>query len=66
MVRNIDLIKTGKVGKKCVSQEQIGSLILKKSKYISSTEQNYFSHFAMRYFVLNFRNFTKIVFKGKS
>ena len=32
-----------------VSQEHIGPLILKKYKYISSPEQNYFSHYAMRY-----------------
>ena len=35
-----------------VSQEHIEALILKKSKCISSPEQNYFSRFAMRYPVL--------------
>ena len=35
-----------------VSQKDIEPLVFKKSKFISSPEQNYFSHFAMRYPVL--------------
>ena len=36
-----------------VSQEHTGLLVLKKIKSISLPEQNYFTHFAMRYPVLH-------------
>ena len=50
MAHNIDSIKTGKVGKNWgFLGTHTTSYIKKRSECMSSPEQNYFSHFSMRY-----------------
>ena len=49
MAHNIDSIKTGKVGKNWGFLGTHTTSYKKKSKCIFPPEQNYFSHFAMKY-----------------
>ena len=56
MACNINSMKTGQIGKKWGFSGTHRTSYIKKLKCISSPEQNYFAHFAMRYPVASVTN----------